>query len=209
MTVVKLSSGKITKWDDPAIKKLNPDAKLPSNAIVVVYRRTVPGRRSSSPILPKVSPDWKSNAGASTSVGVVKVTAVRRLVGTRPLSNDDLRLKGAPLRQRGRASPSVNLPGDEMALLIEMVVDLGVDRAELLQGLHPSKARHRPLSSSKRQVLFSARLLRPPTSWRSALPAPSAPPNRRETVGDDRPRSAERFMSVLMNFSAAALSRFW
>jgi hypothetical protein len=35
--------------------------------------------------------------------------------------------KGAPLRQCGRASLFVNLPGDEMALLIEMVVDLGVN----------------------------------------------------------------------------------
>ena len=59
--------------------------------------------------------------------GVVKVTAVRRLVGTRPLSNDNLHRKGAPLRQCGRASLFVNLPGDEMALLIEMVVDLGVN----------------------------------------------------------------------------------
>jgi hypothetical protein len=35
--------------------------------------------------------------------------------------------KGAPFRQCGRASLLVNLPGDEMALLIEMVVDLGVN----------------------------------------------------------------------------------
>src|ERR1700759_417117 len=30
--------GKITKWDDAAIKKLNPSAKLPSEAISVVHR---------------------------------------------------------------------------------------------------------------------------------------------------------------------------
>ena len=44
-----------------------------------------------------------------------------------PRAIDDLRRKGAPLRQRGRSSLFVNLPGDEMALLIELVVDLGVD----------------------------------------------------------------------------------
>ena len=33
--------------------------------------------------------------------------------------------EGAPLRQCGRASLLVNLADDEMALLIEMVVDLG------------------------------------------------------------------------------------
>ena len=30
--------GKINKWDDPAIKKLNPDLKLPSQAITEVHR---------------------------------------------------------------------------------------------------------------------------------------------------------------------------
>src|SRR5208282_2859013 len=51
----------------------------------------------------------------------------------------------------------VYVPGDEMPLLIEMVVDLGVNRAELLQRLRTSKPLHRPLSSSKRLV----RILRP------------------------------------------------
>src|SRR5208337_4081318 len=37
-----------------------------------------------------------------------------------------------------------------MALLIEMVVDLGVNRTEFLQRLHASKALHGALSSSKR-----------------------------------------------------------
>jgi hypothetical protein len=45
----------------------------------------------------------------------------------RRLSSGDLRRKGAPLRQRGRASLLVDLPRDEMALLIELVVDLGVN----------------------------------------------------------------------------------
>src|ERR1700741_2855347 len=30
--------GKITKWDDAAIKKLNPNVKLPSDAIAIVHR---------------------------------------------------------------------------------------------------------------------------------------------------------------------------
>ena len=37
-TLAKIFLGEITKWDDPAIKKLNPNAKLPSQAIVVVHR---------------------------------------------------------------------------------------------------------------------------------------------------------------------------
>ena len=35
--------------------------------------------------------------------------------------------EGAPLGQRGGAPLFVNLAGDEMALLIEMVVDLGMN----------------------------------------------------------------------------------
>ena len=40
---------------------------------------------------------------------------------------DDLRRKDAPLGQCSRAPVLVDLPGDEMPLLIEMVVDLGVN----------------------------------------------------------------------------------
>jgi hypothetical protein len=45
----------------------------------------------------------------------------------RRLSSNDLRRKGAPLGQGSRASLLVDLPRDEMALLIELVVDLGVN----------------------------------------------------------------------------------
>ena len=37
-TLAKIYLGTITKWDDPAIKKLNPKLKLPSDAITVVHR---------------------------------------------------------------------------------------------------------------------------------------------------------------------------
>jgi phosphate transport system substrate-binding protein len=37
-TIAKIFSGKITKWDDPAIKADNPDAKLPDDRITVVHR---------------------------------------------------------------------------------------------------------------------------------------------------------------------------
>jgi hypothetical protein len=42
-------------------------------------------------------------------------------------SSGDLGSKGAPLGQGRRASLLVDLPRDEMALLIELVVDLGVN----------------------------------------------------------------------------------
>ena len=74
-------------------------------------------------------------------------------------------------RQRDQASLLVDLPRDEMALLIEVVVDLGVNCAKHLQRLHASKPLHRPFASPKRLMrIFRAIVERTATSWRSALP---------------------------------------
>ena len=70
---------------------------------------------------------------------------------TRPPSSH-LNCEGAPLGQRGGAPLFVDLAGDEMALLIEMVMDLGMNCAEFLQRLHASKPLHSPFSSSKRRM---------------------------------------------------------
>ena len=59
-TLADIFLGKITKWDDPAIKKLNPDAKLPSAAIAVVHRSDGSGTTFNfTYYLSEVSPDWK------------------------------------------------------------------------------------------------------------------------------------------------------
>ncbi len=61
--------GKINKWDDPAIKKLNPELKLPSQDITVVHRTDGSGTTFIfSTYLAMVSPEWKSKVGAGTSV---------------------------------------------------------------------------------------------------------------------------------------------
>jgi phosphate transport system substrate-binding protein len=61
--------GKIKSWDDAALKKLNPDAKLPSQAIVVVRRSDGSGTTFIwTDYLSKVSAEWKSKVGASTAV---------------------------------------------------------------------------------------------------------------------------------------------
>jgi phosphate transport system substrate-binding protein len=68
-TLAKIFLGEITKWDDPAIKKLNPNAKLPSQAIVVVHRSDGSGTTFIwTDYLSKVSEKWKSQVGANTSV---------------------------------------------------------------------------------------------------------------------------------------------
>ncbi len=58
----------------------------------------------------------------------------------------------APLGQGGGAPLPVEVFADEVALLAEMVVDLGMDRGEFLECFHPPKPAHRPLSSSERLV---------------------------------------------------------
>ena len=61
--------GKITAWNDPAIAKLNPNAKLPSTAIAVVHRSDGSGTTFNfTNYLSKVSPDWKGKIGENTAV---------------------------------------------------------------------------------------------------------------------------------------------
>ena len=68
-TLAKIYLGEIKKWDDPAIKKLNPSAKLPSTAIAVVHRSDGSGTTFIfTNYLIKVSPEWKDRVGNNTSV---------------------------------------------------------------------------------------------------------------------------------------------
>jgi phosphate transport system substrate-binding protein len=61
--------GKITKWDDPAIAKLNPKLKLPSDAITVVRRSDGSGTTFVwTDYLSKVNPEWKTKVGSGTAV---------------------------------------------------------------------------------------------------------------------------------------------
>jgi phosphate transport system substrate-binding protein len=61
--------GKIKKWNDPALQKLNPGAALPEKEIVVVHRSDGSGTTYIwVDYLSKVSPEWKSKVGVGTSV---------------------------------------------------------------------------------------------------------------------------------------------
>jgi len=61
--------GKISKWDDPAIKALNPKVKLPSQAITVVHRTEGSGTTFIfTSYLAGISPAWKEAVGAGKSV---------------------------------------------------------------------------------------------------------------------------------------------
>ena len=68
-TLAGIFLGKVKNWDDPAIKKFNPNAKLPSQAIAVVHRSDGSGTTFNfTHYLAQVSPDWKSQVGSATSV---------------------------------------------------------------------------------------------------------------------------------------------
>lgn len=60
---------KITKWDDDAIKALNPGLSLPSAGITVVHRSDGSGTTFNfANYLSKVSEEWKTKVGADTSI---------------------------------------------------------------------------------------------------------------------------------------------
>ena len=67
--VADIYMGKIKKWDDPAIAKLNPGFKLPDMGITVVHRSDGSGTTFTfADYLSKVSPEWKSKLGANTVI---------------------------------------------------------------------------------------------------------------------------------------------
>jgi phosphate transport system substrate-binding protein len=62
--------GKITKWNDPKIKQINPKAKLPGLTITPVFRSDGSGDTYAfTNYLSKISPAWRSEVGYATTVG--------------------------------------------------------------------------------------------------------------------------------------------
>jgi phosphate transport system substrate-binding protein len=61
--------GKIAKWNDPAIRKLNKKVQLPNTAILIAHRSDGSGTTFNfTDYLGKVSPEWKSKVGSDTAV---------------------------------------------------------------------------------------------------------------------------------------------
>jgi phosphate transport system substrate-binding protein len=68
-TLADIYLGKIAKWNDPAIAKLNPGLALPDKAIAVVHRSDASGTSFIfTSYLSQVSADWKSKLGYGTAV---------------------------------------------------------------------------------------------------------------------------------------------
>ena len=71
-TAAKIFNGTITKWDDPAIKALNPNANMPSTAIHVVFRSDQSGTTDNFQQYLDVASDgaWGKGAGKTFNGGV-------------------------------------------------------------------------------------------------------------------------------------------
>ncbi|HEX3675317.1 MAG TPA: phosphate ABC transporter substrate-binding protein PstS [Rhizomicrobium sp.] len=68
-TLADIFLGKITKWNDPALKALNPRVDLPDMAITTVHRADGSGTTFNfTDYLSKMSPEWKDKVGSDTSV---------------------------------------------------------------------------------------------------------------------------------------------
>jgi len=92
-TLAKIYLGEIKTWDDPAIKKLNPNAKLPSQAIAVVHRSDGSGTTFNfAYYLAQVSPEWNSKVGYNTSVEWPVGIGAK---GNEGVSNNEAQTKGS------------------------------------------------------------------------------------------------------------------
>jgi len=68
-TLAAIYLGHITKWNDPAIKALNPHVPLPNMSILTVHRSDGSGTTFNfTNYLGKMSPEWQANVGADTAV---------------------------------------------------------------------------------------------------------------------------------------------
>ncbi|HWE34587.1 MAG TPA: phosphate ABC transporter substrate-binding protein PstS [Solirubrobacteraceae bacterium] len=68
-TIASIFSGKITSWNDAAIKALNPGMNLPSTHITVVHRSDSSGTTNGfTTYLSDVSPTWAKSIGAGKLV---------------------------------------------------------------------------------------------------------------------------------------------
>jgi phosphate transport system substrate-binding protein len=68
-TAADIFLGKIKKWDDPAIKKLNSGVDLPGTDITVVHRSDESGTtKLFTTFLSDYSPEWESSVGADKTV---------------------------------------------------------------------------------------------------------------------------------------------
>jgi phosphate transport system substrate-binding protein len=82
-TITNIYLGKITNWNDPALKRINPSLNLPDLKITPVYRSDGSGTTYAfTDYLSSVSSEWKSKVGRNTSVNFPAGVGARGSSGT-------------------------------------------------------------------------------------------------------------------------------
>lgn len=99
-TVANIFNGKITSWNDPAIKADNPDAKLPSTKITAVHRSDSSGttgnftdflyKASGGAWKTEGSSDWPTKTGESGAQNPGVLNAVKNGDGTIGYNDDSV-----------------------------------------------------------------------------------------------------------------------
>ncbi len=69
-----------------------------------------------------------------------------------------------PFSERGSAVLLEDIAAVEVAILVEMIMDRGVDGGEFLQGLYVPELCHRSFSSPERLVGILGSIVEPPTA---------------------------------------------
>jgi phosphate transport system substrate-binding protein len=130
--------GKITKWNDPAIAKLNGGVALPGTDITVVHRSDGSGTTYIfMDFLAKVSPEWKQKVGVATSVnwptgvGGKGNEGVSGLVTQTPGSIGYVELIYA-LQNKIAYGSVVNMAGDAVKASVESVTAAAAEAAKAM-----------------------------------------------------------------------------
>ncbi len=67
--LLDIYSGKINRWTDPAIRRLNPETRLPAAPITVITRQDPSGTTYLlSHYFSRISPEWKAGPGTGTTI---------------------------------------------------------------------------------------------------------------------------------------------
>ena len=99
-TLAAVFMGRIGRWNDPAIKALNPGVNLPSLPILIVHRSDASGTSFVfASYLSRVSGEWKSKVGAATSSTGPSAWARRATKASRSASH------APPVRSAMSSSP--------------------------------------------------------------------------------------------------------
>ena len=118
--VADIFLGRIKKWNDPALKKLNKGKSLPNLDITVIHRSDNSGTTYNlTDYLNSVSPQWKSGVGKGVAVNWPTGVGARGQLGCRRNAEPDERrhhvrrrrvLAHEPLQVRGRQEPRRRVP---------------------------------------------------------------------------------------------------